>query len=181
MGPSNPWSPNWRPDTSGSRLVRIRVARRGALLAAGIYLPIATVAAALASNPLVAVPSAYAVAIASIAIVSGVAGMALLGAGLAPAALGSRIDAVVVAIALAVGAPVAATASFVIWGWIMELDPRIGTDIAAPFLRAGVSAAVQIAPLVALGAAAWVVIMRRISPPLPEPPPSDPRSGSTGP
>jgi hypothetical protein len=158
----------------------IRAARRGASLAVAIYLPIAVVAAALASNPLAALPSAYAVPIASIAIVSGVAGMALLGAGLAPAALGSRIDAVVVAIALAIGAPVAATASFVIWGWIMELDPRIGTDIAAPFLRAGVSAAMQIAPLVALGAAAWVTILRRISPPLPAPP-AVPPTASTRP
>ena len=174
MGPANPWSPNWQPDPTGGRLLRIRASRRGALLAAAIYLPIAVVAAALASNPLAALPPAYAIAFASIAIVSGVAGMALLGAGLAPAALGSRIDAVVVAIALALGAPVAATASFVIWGSIMELDPRIDTDIAAPFLRAGVTAALEVAPLVALGAAAWVVILRRISAPLPLPPPSIP-------
>ena len=45
MGPSNPWSPNWQPDPTGRRLLTIRAARRGAFLAAGIYLPIAVVAA----------------------------------------------------------------------------------------------------------------------------------------
>lgn len=180
MGPSNPWSPNWRPDPSGSRLLRIRVAKRGAYLAAAIYLPIACVAAALAANPITSLPRTFSTPIAMIAVVSGVAGVALLGAGLTPAALGSRIDAVVVGIALAIGAPVAATASFVIWGWLIDWMGE-SADLAAPFLRAGVLAAVRIAPLVVAGAAAWVVILRRISPPLPEPPPSDPSSGSTGP
>ena len=180
MGPSNPWSPNWRPDPSGSRLLRIRVARRGALLAAGIYLPIATVAAALATNPITTLPQAFSAPIALIAVGSGVAGVALLGAGLAPAALGSRIDAFVVGVAFAIGAPVAATASFVIWGWVIDWMGE-SADLAAPFLRAGVLAALRVAPLVAAGAAAWVLIMRRISPPLPEPPPSNPSSGSTRP
>ena len=178
MGPSNPWSPNWRPDQSGTRLLRIRVARRGAWLAAGIYLPITIVAALLVSNPLTDLPTAYSSALATIAVLSGVAGVALLGAGLAPAALGSRIDAFVVGIAMAIGAPVAATASIVIWGWV--IDSWMGEralDFAAPLLRAGVLVAIQVAPLVAAGAASWVVILRRISPPLPEPPPS----GSTGP
>jgi hypothetical protein len=178
MGPSNPWSPNWRPDPSGGRLLTIRVARRGAWLAAGIYLPITIVAALLVSNPLTDLPTAYSSALATIAVLSGVAGVALLGAGLAPAALGSRIDAFVVGVAMAIGAPVAATASIVIWGWV--IDSWMGeraADFAAPLLRAGVLVAIQVAPLVAAGAASWVVILRRISPPLPEPPPS----GSTGP
>jgi hypothetical protein len=114
-----------------------------------------------------------------IAVLSGVAGVALLGAGLAPAALGSKIDAVVVGIALAIGAPVAATASFVIWGWVIDSWMAEQADVAAPFLRAGVIAALQIAPLVAVGAAAWVIILRRISPPLPTPPPDLP-TASTG-
>ena len=50
MGPANPWSPNWQPDPSGGRLLRIRAARRGALLAAAIYLPVATVAALFAAT-----------------------------------------------------------------------------------------------------------------------------------
>lgn len=177
MGPSNPWSPNWRPDQSGTRLLTIRVARRGAWLAAGIYLPITIVAALLVSNPLTDLPSAYSSALATIAVLSGVAGVALLGAGLAPAALGSRIDAFVVGIAMAIGAPVAATASIVIWGWVIDSWMGESADFAAPLLRAGVLVAIQVAPLVAAGAASWVMILRRISPPLPEPPPS----GSTGP
>jgi hypothetical protein len=160
-------------------LLTIRVARRGAFLAAGIYVPIATVAAVLAANPLAALPTALLGPIAMIAVLSGVAGVALLGAGLAPAALGSKIDAVVVGIALAIGAPVAATASFVIWGWVIDSWMAEQADVAAPFLRAGVTAALQIAPLVAVGAAAWVIILRRISPPLPTPP-SDLPPASTG-
>ena len=180
MGPSNPWSPNWQPDPSGRRLLTIRAARRGALLAAAIYLPIATVAAALARNPLEDLPAEFATPIAMIAVLSGVAGIALLGAGLAPAALGSRIDAAVVAVAIAIGGPVAATASFVIWGWLMD-SWLVVQAVAAQFLRAGVSAAMQVAPLVALGAAAWVMILRRISPPMPAAPPSNPPpSASTG-
>jgi hypothetical protein len=171
MGPSNPWSPNWRPDPTGGRLLTIRAARRGASLAAAIYLPIAVVAAFLAVPPVTTVPSSLTTPFAMIAVVSGIAGVALLGAGLAPAALGSKVDAVVVGIALAIGAPVAATASFVIWGWV--IDSWLGAAaLAAPFLRAGVTGAMHIAPLVALGAAAWVILVRRISPPLPTPPPS---------
>ncbi len=104
----------------------------------------------------------------------------MLGAGLAPAALGSRIDAFVVGIAMAIGAPVAAMTSIVIWGWV--IDSWMGEralDFAAPLLRAGVLVAVQVAPLVAAGATAWVLIVRRISPPLPESPPESP-PGPTG-
>jgi hypothetical protein len=161
----------------------IRVARRGAILAAAIYVPIsivATVAAVLAARPMTALPAAVTTPIAMMAVVSGVAGVALLGAGLAPAALGSRIDAVVVGIALAIGAPVAAMASFVIWGWVIDSWFGERADLAAPLLRAGVSAALQVAPLVAIGSAAWVAILRRISPPLPAPPPSTPPSAWTG-
>jgi hypothetical protein len=172
VGPSNPWSPNWQPDPTGRRLLTIRAARRGAFLAGLLYVPIAIAAAATAA----ADPS-----IETMAIAIGLPGVALLGAGLAPAALGSRVDAVVVAIALAIGAPVAAMASLVIGGWVV--DSWIGNSelLASPFLRAGVLAAIRVAPLVAAGAASWVLILRRISPPLPEPPPSTPPPGSTGP
>ena len=181
MGPSNPWSPNWRPDPSGRRLVAIRAARRGALLAAAIYLPIASVAAIFGRSPLHELPQEVASPIAMVAVLSGVAGIALLGAGLAPAALGSRIDAAVVGVAIALGGPVAATASFVIWGWVIDSWFGAQANVATQFLRAGVSAAMQVAPLVAVGAAAWVVILRRISPPLPAAPPSNPPpSASTG-
>jgi hypothetical protein len=184
MGPANPWSPHWQPDPTGRRRLTIRAARRGAYLAAATYLPIAIVAAALARNPLEALPPAMTAPVALIAVGSGLFGIALLGAGLAPAALGSKIDAFVVGIAFAIGGPVAATASFVIWGWLFDswVDSWYGAeiDVAAPFLRAGVIAALQVAPLVALGAAAWVVILRRVSAPLPLPPPSTPPPAATG-
>jgi hypothetical protein len=99
--------------------------------------------------------------------------VALLGAGLAPAGAGSRIDAVVVGDRDRASAP--------------RSPPRVVRDLglghrflvatsdsAAPFLRAGVLAAVHVAPLVVAGAAGWVLILRRISPPLPEPPPDPP-------
>jgi len=179
MGPANPWSPHWQPDPTGRRLLTIRAARRGAFLAAAVYLPIAIVAAALARSPFQGMPAELATPVAMLAILSGVAGIALLGAGLAPAALGSRIDAAVVGIAIAIGGPVAATASFVIWGWLMD-SWLVTQVVAAQFLRAGVLAAVQVAPLVALGAAAWVVILRRVSAPLPLPPPSTPPPATPG-
>ncbi len=149
----------------------IRAARRGALLAGLLYVPIGVVAATtFDSDP----------AIETMAIAIGLPGVALLGAGLAPAVFGSRLDAVVVALALALGAPVAATTSLIIGGWVLDSWLGNSTLFAAPFLRAGVSAAMQVAPLVALGAAAWVVILRRISPP-PPPPASDPPAAAPGP
>ena len=70
--------------------------------------------------------------------------------------------------------------SLVIGGWVA--DSWIGNSalLASPILRAGVSSAMHIAPLVALAAAVWVVILRRISLPLPAPP-SIPPPASTGP
>jgi len=125
-----------------------------------------------AVTPVTTLPTSLTTPITMMAVVSGIAGVALLGAGLAPAALGSKVDALVVGIALAIGAPVAATASFVIWGWVIDSWLSEQADIAAPLLRAGVTAAMHVAPLVAIGAAVWVILVRRISPPLPTPPPS---------
>src|SRR3954453_16518832 len=80
MGPNNPWSPQWRPDPTGRRLAPITAARRGALLAAVAYIPLA--AAAIATTQL---PRDLALLV----LVIGSPGVALLGAGLAPAARGS--------------------------------------------------------------------------------------------
>lgn len=165
MGTSNPWSPDWRPDPTGGRLIAIRAARRGALLAGVLYLPVG-IAAALT------VPERFEIEVVAIAV--GLPGVALLGAGLAPAAIGSRIDAVVVGIALAIGAPVASVASLVISGFVVDSWVGDSSYFAAPFLRAGVLAALRVAPLVALGAAVWVLLVRRLSPPLPPQPPSTP-------
>ncbi len=174
MGPNNPWSPDWRPDPTGDRLARIRVARRGAVLAAALYLPVSIAAASSTASPIPSLPAQWVAPLAAVAILSGLPGIALLGAGLGPAALGSRVDAAVVGIALAIGAPVAATASFVIWGWVLDSWLADSADFAAPLLRAGVVAALRVAPLVAVGAATWVILVRRLSQAPPRP------SGPTG-
>lgn len=154
MGPNNPWSPAWRPDPTGNRLAAIRAARRGAVLAGIAYLPIG--AAALVPGPLVG-------EVALMALVVGLPGVALLGAGLAPATLGSPIDAAVVGIAFAIGAPVAAVTSIVIGAFLLGVLAAGGTDLAGPILRGGVSGALGVAPLVGLGATCWVCIVRWLS------------------
>jgi hypothetical protein len=147
MGPNNPWSPQWRPDPSGRRLA----ARRGALLAAVAYVPLA--AAAIATTQL---PRDLALLV----LVIGSPGVALLGAGLAPAALGSRVDAVAVGVAFALGCPVAAVTSVVIGAFVLGSLIPAEPDMAGSILLAGVRAALGIAPLVALIAAGWVSAVR---------------------
>ena len=119
-------------------MLRIRAARRGAFLAAAIYLPIAIVAAAARREPLQDAVGGTAAPIAMIAILSGVAGVALLGAGLAPAALGSRIDAVVVGVAIAIGGSGGRDGVVRDLGLGDRFLARRQVDLAAPFLRAGV-------------------------------------------
>ncbi len=152
MGPDNPWSPNWRPDETGRRLTMIRAARRGALLAAIVYLPLGALAPMDDKVPR---------DIAMIVVALGLPGVALLGAGLAPTTIGSRIDAVVAGVAFGLGGPVAAVTSLVIGAFVF--GALLGADLAGPVLRAGESAAVAIAPLVAVGAAVWVVTVRRFA------------------
>ncbi len=156
----DPRSPSWRPDPTGRRLATIRMARRGALLAAVLFAPVGAVGMAIlpAIDPLVA-PSAS-----MLAGLAGLAGVALLGAGLAPAALGSRIDGLVVGVALGVGVPVAAVTSALI-GTFMAGSALHGFDVggrlAGQVLRGGVGGAVQLSPLIALASAIWVVVVRR--------------------
>ena len=158
MGPNNPWSPNWRPDPTGGRLAAIRVAKRGALLAGALYVVVGVIALLDDDVPREAV---------AVAVAMGLPGVALLGAGLAPAALGSTIDGVAVGLALAIGAPVAAVTSLLIGGFI--LGAAIGNDLTGPILRAGVSTAMGVAPIVALAAASWVIVVRRIGRTAPPP------------
>jgi hypothetical protein len=153
MGPNNPWSANWRPDPSGRRLVAIRAARRGALLAGMAYLPMGAAILIIEEQPQ---------ELAVLALVIGLPGVALLGAGLAPAALESRIDAIVAGIAFGIGSPVAAVTSIIIGAFVVGVFAHDGPDLTGPLLRAGVSAAMGIAPLVALCAAAWVLAVRRL-------------------
>lgn len=158
MGPDNPWSPQWRPDPSGRRLAAIRAARRGGLLAGIAYLPVGVSVLAVSDLPDV---------IASVALVVGLPAVVLLGAGLAPSALGSRPEAVMTGVAFAIGGPVAAVTSLVIGALVLGIFLRGGPDLAGPILRAGVSAALGVAPLVALASTVWVVAVRRLArPPL---------------
>ena len=133
-------------------MASIRTARRGSLLALTAYVPVAaTVVLGGGSDR----------SLVAMGLVVGAPAIMLLGAGLAPSALGERIDALVVAIAFAVGMPVAAVTSFVISGWI--LDGFTGSsDLAGTVLRRGVTEALAAAPVVALAAGAWVLGVRRL-------------------
>jgi hypothetical protein len=126
--------------------------RRGALLAGTLFVPIAILAVWLADIQ----PD-----LALIAVVVGTAGVALLGAGLAPSALGSRVDAAVAGLALAIGAPVAAVTSMVIAAFIVGV--LFGDDgaLSGQVMRGGVLVAARVAPLLVLAAAIWVVGVRR--------------------
>lgn len=155
MGPDNPWSPDWRPDPTGKRLLVIRAAGRGALLAVALFVPVAAIAT---------VGAGFRTDIAILSVAVGSAGVALLGAGLAPAALGSRVDAVVVGIAMAIGAPVAAVTSMVIAAVPIGAVLAGDRDLAGLVISGGVLLALTVAPLVAVAAAAWVVAVRRFAP-----------------
>ena len=152
MGPNNPWSPDWRPDESGARLRRIYVARRGAAVAGLLWIPVALVAARQATLP----PD-----IGLLMVAVGSAGVALLGAGLAPAAVGSRIDAVVVGFAMALGAPIAAVISLLIAGAIIDALAASIDDLVIDILRSSIRAGVSVAPLVLLAVGSWVAVVRR--------------------
>ena len=152
MGPDNPWSPSWQPDESGQRFRRIFVARRGAAVAGLLWLPVALVAT---------FQTGIRVDVALLIVAAGSAGVALLGAGLAPAAVGSLVDAVVVGIAMAIGAPVAAVTSLFIAAAIVDAAADEASGLAATVLRSGVNAAVSVAPLVAIAVVGWVIIVRR--------------------
>jgi hypothetical protein len=162
LGSANPWSPNWRPDPSGGRLAAIRIARRGALLAAVLFAPVGAVGMALlpAIEPLLTPEASVLAGLAALA------GVALLGAGLAPAARGARIDGIAVGVALGIGVPVAAVTSALIGTFLAGSALHgfeIGAEVAGQVLRRGVGSAVALSPLIALVSAAWVVIVRRWS------------------
>jgi len=158
MGPANPWSPNWRPDPKGRRLASIRAARRGALMG-GVLLGLVTIVAVATAPEAVGRPPT----LAAIAGAMALPGLALLGAGLAPATLGSRIDAVVAGLAMALGAPVAAVTSIAIAVVVLALVDGHGMagNAFGAVVRAGVIAAVRVAPLLAMAVAAWVIGVRR--------------------
>lgn len=156
----DPRSPSWRPDPTGRRLATIRMARRGAVLAAVLFAPVGAVGMAIVPE-IEALGTPLAAALGGLA---GLTGVALLGAGLAPAAVGSRIDGVAVGVALGIGVPVAAVTSALI-GSFMAGSALNGFDeggrLAGEVLRGGVGGAVRLSPLIALASAAWVVVVRR--------------------
>ena len=126
--PSDPWSPTWQPDPSGRRLASDPrgAARHGASVCWPIsaWLPSPS-PVRRTDRPLL-----------GIGLLVGVPAVMLLGAGLASAANGSRIDAAAVAVAFAIGMPVAAVTSLVIAGWILDGFAAGRLDIAGDVLGA---------------------------------------------
>lgn len=125
------------------------------MLAGLVYLPVAAAVALV--SPL---PQPVAIA----ALVVGLPGVALLGAGLTPAAAGSRLEATFAAVAFAIGIPVAAVASLLIGAFLVGVFAEGEIDLTAPILRAGVTAALTVAPAIAIAAALWVAVVRRVVP-----------------
>jgi len=165
-----PWDPNWRPDQTGRRLVAIRAARRGALAAAVIFGSlevVATVVSMPGDSPSLGASSTIGLMLALFSLPA----LALLGAGLTSAALGPPPTAASAGLAMAVGVPVAAVTSAMIGAFILvglagtssgQMD---GAEVAGVLLRTGVTAAVRISPLIAIGSVVWVLLVRRLGRP----------------
>lgn len=160
MGANDPWSPEWRPDESGERLRTIHAMRRGSVLAGAAYVPVAAAVTLVSSLPQ---PVGLA------ALLVGLPGVALLGAGLTPAAAGSRLEALFAGAAFAVGIPVAAVTSLLIGAFLVGVFASGEVDLTAPILRTGVSAAAGVAPAIAIVAVLWVALVRRVAPRSPSP------------
>ena len=158
MGPGNPWSPDWRPDPTGRRAVAIRSSRRGAILAVVLLWPLAMIATVTSPGT----DETMTLRLGLLATLTW-PGLALLGAGLAPAAIGSRVDAAAAGVALAIGAPVAAVLSTAI-GVATVVAVRDGArvdDAIGATIRFGVLGALRYAPFVAIAVIAWVLLVRR--------------------
>jgi hypothetical protein len=162
-----PWDPNWRPDPTGHRLEAIRAARRGALASAAIFGALEVLAAALAVPAGSRFSGAELLVGLTLAVLS-LPALALLGAGLTPAALGDPPTAASAGLAMGVGVPVAAVTSamigaFVAVGLVGALTGHgDGAVIAGALLKVGVTAAVRISPLIAVASVLWVLLVRRL-------------------
>jgi hypothetical protein len=142
----------------------MRAARRGAIASAGIFGSLVAVASVVATPFTATVPQLDAPGGVIIALFS-LPGLALLGAGLTSAALGSRSSAASAGLAIGIGSPVAAVTSAMIGAFIIVgvfAGASRGGDVAGTLLRAGVTAAVRISPLIALGSVTWVALVRRL-------------------
>jgi hypothetical protein len=156
----SPTDPRWEPDPSGQRLAMIRASRRGALFSALILGPVVWIAVALTPPEGFGAPAGAGIW----TLVMSVPGLALLGAGLTPAARGSRGSAASAGLAMGVGVPVAAVASAMIAIYLLAAfakDLAVAGQAAGLVLRDGVTAAVAIAPLIAIASVLWVVAVRR--------------------
>ncbi len=148
----------------------IRAARRGALAAAVIFGSLEVVAT------VVGIPDDSAMSGASPSVglmlaLFSLPALALLGAGLTSAALGTPPTAASAGLAMGVGVPVAAVTSAMIGAFILvglagtatgHVD---GAEVAGVLLRTGVTAAVRISPLIAIGSVVWVLLVRRLGRP----------------
>jgi hypothetical protein len=164
-----PTDPNWRPDPTGRRLAMIRAVRRGSLLAGLLFGIVVGVAVSIAPPEGLGAPSGAGVWV----VVMALPGLALLGAALTPAALGSRGSAASAGLALGIGAPFFAVVSAMLGTFIATslvvaiygdagTDPLgKGADMAGAVLRDGVIAAVRVSPLIVLASVSWVVLVRR--------------------
>ncbi|HEV8402036.1 MAG TPA: hypothetical protein VGQ31_03290 [Candidatus Limnocylindrales bacterium] len=144
----------------------MRAARRGAFAAAVIFGSLVAIAAVITPPLTGDVPRLDPQASAWFALFS-LPGLALLGAGLTSAALGSRLSAASAGLAIGIGSPVAAVTSVMIGAFIVVglfSGASRGGDVAGTLLRAGVTAAVRIWPLIAIASAGWVLIVRRFGP-----------------
>ncbi len=165
----SPNDPNWSPDPSGLRLATIRASRRGAFTAGAYFGFVVAVAIWLTPPEGLGAPNGAGVW----AFVMSLPGLALLGAALTPAALGSRWSAASAGLAIGVGAPVASVASamlgtFVLTSLVLAMDPTptrdaiaTAADMAGVVLRDGVIAAVRVSPLIVVASVSWVVVVRR--------------------
>jgi hypothetical protein len=145
----------------------MRVARRGGLLAGLIFTPLVALTVELTPGGTTNVPGLDEAGWIGVSLVMALLcapGLALLGAALAGSTQGDRVDAVVTGVAMAVGVPVAAVLSALIATFILvAFRSGVGdaTDFIGALVRAAVTAALRISPLVAIGAAAWVALVRR--------------------
>jgi hypothetical protein len=162
-----PWDPNWRPDPTGRRLEAIRVARSGALAAAVIFGTLEVLAVALAVPAGSQLSGAEVLVGLTLALLS-LPALALLGAGLTPAALGTPPTAAGAGLAMGVGVPVAAVTSAMIGAFVAVgfagsfTGQGDGAIVAGVLLQAGVNAAVRISPLIAVASVVWVLLVRRL-------------------
>jgi hypothetical protein len=156
----SPTDPRWEPDPTGQRIAMIRASRRGAIFSTVTLGPVVWIAVAVSSPEGLGAPDGAGLW----ALAMSLPGLALLGASLTPAALGSRGSAASAGLAIGVGAPVAAVASSLIAVYLVAALLKgfdVAGEIAGLVLRDGVTAAVRVAPVIAIASVLWVVVVRR--------------------